>query len=366
MATTFNVIYLGVFSDIDPSEGNSTIENAGNFLNQTFGGPDDPLWSHIQELSPGSVPYLGGDNVVRYDVDNDSHSESFRINGGDDQVFDSGFIYGDVTITYSNGTTAITSVHLFQDTEGHTYLAPHFSDLDGGQSILDAGPIESLTINATTLGSLNTSGMLGNRLVGFVPCFTSGALINTPTGYREIDTLEIGDLVSTRDNGAQSIRWIGSATHRCKDEMIPIRINKGALACNLPNRDLVVSQQHRMLVRSRIAERMFGASEVLVPAKKLLDIPGIELATELDTVTYIHFMLDNHEIVYAEGAETETLLCGPQAARALGPAAMKEIRQIFPNLDLENLHPARHMPRGKLMKQLVARHLKNKQPIIQF
>ena len=43
MATTFNVISLGVQTLIDPTEGNTTAENASSLVGLTFGDVRDPL-----------------------------------------------------------------------------------------------------------------------------------------------------------------------------------------------------------------------------------------------------------------------------------------------------------------------------------
>jgi hypothetical protein len=47
------------------------------------------------------------------------------------------------------------------------------------------------------------------------------------------------------------------------------------LGPGVPARPLHVSPQHRILLRNRVAQRMFGAAEVLVAAKALLDLPGV-------------------------------------------------------------------------------------------
>lgn len=73
-------------------------------------------------------------------------------------------------------------------------------------------------------------------------------------------------------------------------------------------RDLLVSPQHRILVRSKVAQRMFGKQEVLAAAKHLLTLDGIEIADDVQETTYYHILFDRNEIVYADGAEAETFL----------------------------------------------------------
>lgn len=169
-------------------------------------------------------------------------------------------------------------------------------------------------------------------------------------------------LVVTKDGGLQPIRWIGrrrlsAADLAAKPELRPIRIRKGALGSGQPTADLVVSPQHRILVRSRIAERMFGASEVLVAAKQLCAIPRIEIAEDIDAVVYVHFLLDTHQIVLSNGAETESLHPGPQALKTVGLAALEEIFTLFPELRAGANRPAaRILCSGRQGRQLAARH----------
>ena len=85
-----------------------------------------------------------------------------------------------------------------------------------------------------------------------------------------------------------------------------------------------------MLVKSKIAERMFGVSEVLIPAIKLVGMPGIYIDQDTDCVDYFHLLFDQHEIIFAEGAPTESLFTGPEALRSISPEARYEILQIFP------------------------------------
>jgi len=100
-----------------------------------------------------------------------------------------------------------------------------------------------------------------------------------------------------------------------------------------------------MLISSHIARRIVGEQEVLMPAKKLIGLPGVD---------------------YAEGAPTESLMTGPMARQAIGSDGVAEINALFPDLILSASYPARSIPRGQQARALVARHKKNNQPLLQL
>lgn len=199
-----------------------------------------------------------------------------------------------------------------------------------------------------------------------VPCFAAGTLIATPGGPRRIEDLAAGDLVCAADHGPQAIRWIGRMTLDAArlarhPHLRPIRIRAGALGPGVPDADLLLSPQHRVLIRSAIAARMFGTSEVLLPACRLLAVPGIAVATDILCVTYLHILLDQHDILIANGAGAESLYLGTQARMALGPAAWAEIAAIFPHLCGTTAAAAfaRLVPKGRLSQKLLQRHVQN-------
>ncbi|WP_170411916.1 Hint domain-containing protein [Ruegeria atlantica] len=206
-----------------------------------------------------------------------------------------------------------------------------------------------------------------------VPCFTRGTLIETPDGMRPIETLTVGDEVMTMDRGPQRIRWIGARSltdHELseKPKLRPIRISAGALGSGLPLRDLLVSPQHRMLVRSAIAIRMFETSEILVAAHALVGIPGISVEENAETVAYYHMLFEQHEIVFAEGAPSESLYAGAEALRTVPAAARAEMLELFPALASEGFVPpsARPIPaKGKQVRHMVQRHIKNSRSLIE-
>lgn len=358
MPTTFNVFQLGLLAtDMDTTEGNNTAENAAALVGTTFGGLGNALLNDVAEFSPGTGGFGGGTGTA-YDQDN-GPAENFRINGGANQVFDSAAIFN-ATITFVDGSTDTVTAVIFQDTAGNTYFAPEFS-ANADQAALEAGAIQSLTLDS--LSGNVFSGLSGNRQTwNFVTCYVAGTAIKTPTGDTAIEALKAGDLVITRDNGPQPIRWIGQSTVQAKGKLAPVRIAAGALGRNFPSRDLLVSRQHRMLVASRVCERMFGETEILVPAIKLTALPGIHIEESDKPITYFHLMTDAHEVIFAEDAPSETLLTGPNAVEALGSEALAELKAIFPDVLTRTPKPARQIHRNKRVETLLTRHLRNKIP----
>lgn len=169
-----------------------------------------------------------------------------------------------------------------------------------------------------------------------VPCFTPGTLIATPKGERRVEDLQIGDRVITRDNGIQAIRWLGSRTMQGKElaraeHLNPVLIREGALGNGLPERDMMVSPNHRVLVANDKTTLYFEEREVLVAAKHLTGLEGVDVV-EVSTVTYIHFMFDQHEVVLSDGAWTESFQPGDQTMDGLGNAQRNEIFELFPEL----------------------------------
>ncbi|WP_051539585.1 Hint domain-containing protein [Sulfitobacter sp. 20_GPM-1509m] len=362
MATTFNVISLGVQTLIDPTEGNTTAENASSLVGLTFGDVRDPLWENVQSFSPGTNSYGRGTNDA-YDMNNNAASENFRINGGPNQVFDGTAIYN-ATITYTDGTTARITAVIFQDTNGNTYLAPEFS-ANSDQTALQAKPIQSLRLNS--LEGTNYSGLTASRqTTNFMVCFAEGTLIRTPDGDRAVETLSVGDMVTTLDSGAQPVRWIKGRMVPAIGDMRPVRIAPDAMGRGLPARPLWVSRQHRMMVRTPVAARMFGQCEVLIPAHKLCSLTGVDIENSMGFVTYWHFMCDAHEIVFANEAPAETLYLGQEARKSILPEALDEVLHVFPDLRSDAQPPARPFAKGAMIDRFAQRLAKNgKKPVEQ-
>ena len=170
-----------------------------------------------------------------------------------------------------------------------------------------------------------------------IVCFTPGTQILTGSGAIAVEALAPGDLVVTRDNGLQPLRWVGTrklsyAELLARPELQPVRIGAGALAGAGPERSMLVSPQHRVLVEGARAEMYFGESEVLVPAKHLTGLAEITRALPVEGVTYVHILFDRHEIVQSDGIWTESFQPAERTLNALDEAARAEVLELFPEL----------------------------------
>lgn len=238
-------------------------------------------------------------------------------------------------------------------------------------SLLAAGVRSAASVTQTVLDRVTLNVAEGDDDLNVV-CFARGTLILTEHGPVAVEDLVAGMRVQTRDRGLQVLRWIGSRhigtlALMAHPNLHPIRIKAGALGRGTPSEDLVVSPQHRVLVRSRIALRMFDAKEVLVPIKQLLQIEGIDIAQDMDSVEYFHLLFDQHEIVTSNGAETESLYTGPMALESVPVAARREIQSIFGEFPEVSLLPeaARLLPTGRQARKLAVRHLQNGRSLVQ-
>ena len=243
-------------------------------------------------------------------------------------------------------------------------------DLDLGALSGNAltAPIAGLAQTAldTVVVGVDADGTGSIVVDDFLPCFTKGTFIDTTRGAVRVEDLKIGDLVLTQDHGPRPIRWLGSrrlSAHGLDilPNLRPIRIAAGALGQGRPERDLLVSPQNRILVRSKIAINMFGAAEVLVAAKQLLQVDGVDYARDVQEVDYFHIMFDAHEVIMSNGAETESFYTGDEALKSLNSAARREIFALFPDLrdrdpDMRPLG-AKRLLSGREGRRLVQRHI---------
>ncbi|THH38866.1 Hint domain-containing protein [Aliishimia ponticola] len=176
-----------------------------------------------------------------------------------------------------------------------------------------------------------------------VACFVHGTQILTPSGARAVESLRVGDLVTTQGSGAQPIRWVGSrhvgaAQLAAYPELRPVALEPGWTGCQ---GRLLLSRQHGVLVRTP------DMSEAkLARASQLLRLEGgaVRVASGVRSVTYVHFMLPHHEIVFANGVATESFYPGPQSVASLAPLARLSLLARFPSAKPQDLAVAYGAP----------------------
>ncbi|MEO9863922.1 MAG: Hint domain-containing protein [Yoonia sp.] len=164
-------------------------------------------------------------------------------------------------------------------------------------------------------------------------CFTPGTIIRTVAGDCDVADLRVGDRIPTSDHGLQTIRWIGhrrlpAAVLAAHPRFRPVVIQKDALGEGVPAKTMSVSPQHRILITGWRAELMFGATEILVPAIKLCNDSTICQVDDGKDVTYIHVLFDAHEVIWADGVQTESYLPTPDGQSITD----REVNDLFPEL----------------------------------
>lgn len=171
----------------------------------------------------------------------------------------------------------------------------------------------------------------GNVRITDIVCvsFAAGTLITRPGGTQTpIERLGPGDLVLTRDNGPQPVRWIGRATFRAIGGFAPVVISQGTLG---NGQDLIVSPHHRVFIYQRGPHRIAGTPEIMVQAKHLVEGNRVR-RREGGFVDYLSLVFDRHEIIYAEGIPAESLMVTEATLRVLPEALAEEVRALFPGL----------------------------------
>ncbi|WP_417255709.1 Hint domain-containing protein [Celeribacter halophilus] len=327
-----DVIYGGAGNDTIYGQDDDDIIYGGDGNDTIYGGIDDDTiyagagTDHVDGGEDDDIIYGGGDNDV--------------LSGGDDQ--DTIYVtFTDVTsgiynttVNGGNGGVDWDTLDLSELLSDGWVVTSHVQNPDGDTGA-GAGYNGQIELENTADGT--TANINYTNIEEIIPCFTPGTLIATPKGEVPVETLNVGDRVITRDNGIQEIRWIGKKTLSGADlaarrELMPVLIRQGALGAGLPERDMVVSPNHRMLVSNEKAALLFEEHEVLVAAKHLTRMDGVDVV-EASDVTYIHVMFDRHEVVLSDGTWSESFQPGDYTLSGIGDEAREELFALFPELE---------------------------------
>ena len=181
------------------------------------------------------------------------------------------------------------------------------------------GSIVSVIANTTTLGVLTfasvaaatvaatTAGALVDQVV---PCFAAGTRIATARGAVAVEAIGVGERVRVVLGGTAEgpageafapVIWVGRrqvdcARHARPRKVWPVRVAAGAFGPGLPHADLWLSPDHAVYV-----------NEVLIPVRYLVN--GSTIAqVKVDSITYHHIELAQHDVLLAEGLPAESFL----------------------------------------------------------
>ena len=339
-----DLLFGGAGNDIILGEDDDDTLNGDTGNDTLYGGIDeDTLFGGLDVDA-----LYGGDGADMLDggfgndsLDGGKGADSFAADqgndtllGGDDQDTFSGNVIGD-SIDGGEGGTDLDTL----DLRGTGPKKVIYSTTNPENGVVNWLNAQGGVIGTTTFQNIEN----------VIPCFTPGTSIATPRGECLIEAMRVGDKVITRDSGIQEIRWIGAKAMDYKalaahPHLKPVLIQKGALGNGLPERSMMVSPNHRMLVANDRTSLYFEEHEVLVSAKHLVNNRGVHEVESMGT-TYIHFLFDRHEVVLANGAWTESFQPGDYTLKGMGNAQRTEIFDLFPELKtpegLENYTAAR-------------------------
>ncbi|NCQ23190.1 MAG: hypothetical protein COW54_14720 [Rhodobacteraceae bacterium CG17_big_fil_post_rev_8_21_14_2_50_63_15] len=332
----------------------------------------------IWMLEAQNVTVSGGKSLSGFTQGNGSHllGETIRLNNNNwlqtfikdndskfddqdaDQPLDGPQIIDGVSYGNETRVEAEYRLTLLDPATGNTWnvigynvnnSSPAFGTIEGLAFVGPVGGFPPIGVDLQVTGTFEGPGAAGQPpinagAIAAPPCFTPGTRILAEDGYIPVEDLRVGDRVRTRDAGLQQLLWVGRAVLSAADLLAnpsfqPVCIRADAFGPGQPARDLLVSPQHRILVRNWAAELHFGTSEVLVAAQHLINDQSVTRTPAPDGITYLHIMCAAHHVIWAEGLETETFLPGPQSLGHVPRATVEELLALFPELQSRGRPP---------------------------
>jgi autotransporter passenger strand-loop-strand repeat protein len=210
---------------------------------------------------------------------------------------------GGFEVIYNGGSATDTDL-----LRGGTIDVAYLSYAAGGSAGVNASDLLTVSVGGHTYSQQLTGQYSGDHLVlesdsaggtDIALCFCHDTMIATPAGEVKVQHLAVGDQVLTQLGTARPIVWIGTgrilATRGRRNAATPVIVRKGALADNVPARDLRVTKSHSLLVD--------GA---LIPVEYLVNHRSIEWDDRAQEVRLYHIELETHDVLIANGAPAES------------------------------------------------------------
>jgi hypothetical protein len=364
-ATDVSFSLVGVLSTFDISSqagATVTVDNtveAGSALNlDTNGGAiilDNSTLVSLDALGAVDVTIDGGSFSLSADLINanvlTSGSIAFGSSGGTDFItgttgVDVSLLSRFAPITGFLGTSDVIDDQELRWTGSTSYTITGSDTIGGVETIVvtqggntfsfatEGSELQTGTFNTLTGGPLRfTEDVNGGTDIAV--CFARGTRIATAKGPTAVESLRIGDLVTTLRGDqlvSRPIKWMGwrriDLNFHPQPEMVaPVRIRRDAFGPNSPHADLLVSPDHAIFV-----------DEMLICARQLVNDATIVREKGLLWVDYFHVELDEHSILLAEGLPTESYL---DTGNRGFFANAREVLILHPNLDDESDNPIR-------------------------
>ena len=274
-------------------DGNDTLDG-GQGDDQLTGGDGDDVF--VYSGGHDTITDFNAGNTGPLDDDDTTNNDFIDLSGYYDKIFDLRADYED------NG---ILDQSNFETTD-YTY-----------NSKFEDGSLKFIGVQAQHFTYDNTG----------VVCFGKGTAIRTPRGDVLVEDLRVGDLVTTMDNGPQKIRWINTRSYDAEQmqkgsHLHPVLIKRGTFGAE---RDLLVSQQHGVLVGQ--SGDSFARAKHLADAAK-----GVRIAKGKKSVTYVHLMFDDHQVIFAENVPSESFYPGPMALSQMSKPHRAAFSKVLPAL----------------------------------
>ena len=109
----------------------------------------------------------------------------------------------------------------------------------------------------------------------------------------------------------------------------------GALDHDVPDAGLLVSPDHRVMVKGARARALFNTDEVLVTARDLVNDQTIYVDRSMREVRYIHILLPSHQVVFANGVESESFHPASAGLENLGDEDRQALLRQMPEIGMD-------------------------------
>lgn len=291
--------------------------------------PDYDFTEHRVEINiTDDDAYLDGD--ANNDELGDDTNQTGTVSDMDGNPIASGQIYDELFYQIQGPTGDLIYLEVIE-VNGVAVGFLVTTPLDAGVSYteIDSGNVHTYDDDEETGGTR----LLYTDLES-VPCFCQGTSLMTAAGDQPVDWIRPGDRVMTKDRGFQPVLWVGRTTFPASKlestpKLRPIRIAAQSIDVQTPAQDLLLSPEHRVLLKSYQVELLFGTDEVFAPIKAVANGGAIAQYLPRHEISYYHILFQNHEIVLAEGLWVESFFPGKMALASLPAKKQAQIRGLL-------------------------------------